>query len=110
VIDAAANVDEAVWALTRLGTEAFFRHPRFRGIDTGAAVPFSRLQARSITRRRLDPAQRASLQHDLAEATRACADLEGALASPDRIDAQVIEQLEPLRERAGHDPRRTTIG
>lgn len=96
LIDRALDTQEAVWALTQLGTEAFAAHPVFGGCDAIGLAPFSDAQARLIAKSGRLAARQARLLEERAEVVAQLASLEAVRASTDRLNSLVIAELDRI--------------
>ena len=94
VLDCALDSEEAVWALTQLGTAAFATHPVFGGCDATGLAPFSDAQARLIAKSGRLASRQARLLEERTELVAQLASLEAVLASTDRLNSLVIAELD----------------
>lgn len=108
VLDCALDTQEAVWALTHLGTEAFSAHPAFGGCDATGLAPFSDAQARLIVKSGRLVARQARLVEERAELVSQLASLEAVLVSTDRLNSLVIAEIERIARLHSHAASRLT--
>ncbi|MBL8921520.1 MAG: hypothetical protein JNJ54_21850 [Myxococcaceae bacterium] len=107
VLDVSLDHAEAVWALTRLGTEEFVAHPVFKGVATDGVAPLSEPSAQRALRatRTRSSSNRSEAERD--SLTSRIDELEARLRSPGLLHEEVCSQLDLIVGRYATAPRRT---
>ena len=109
VLDASLDQTEAVWGLTRLGTDEFRAHPAFKGVVTDGVAPLSEANARRAlrTNKTRSSANRSELERE--SLTNRIRELEARIRSPDLLHAEVCSQLDRIVGKYATTPRRTLL-
>ncbi len=109
VLDASLDQTEALWGLTRLGTDEFRAHPAFKGVATGGVAPLSEANARRALRttKTRSASNRSEAERD--SLTSRIRELEARIRSPDLLYAEVCSQLDRIVGKYATAPRRTLL-